>query len=850
MRTALGLAALAAAMAAVAGGASPAVAIAPAPSAEAPIVVGIDQGGGPYLTAYDVRGGWRAGFLAYMDFTMGGVNVAAGDVDGDKVADLVSVPGQGGRGEVRTFDGSGKPKALTAFTTASGCGTRIAAGDVNGDKKADLVTGFEQCNPDIQVFDGATGNRIAYFATLRGGRGTHGIRVAAGDVTGDGKAEIIAANGPSEPATVKIYPGLPSTGAPAPLREFDAFGPTVTSGLEVASADVNRDGKDDVIVGAETPDDPQIKVFDGSSGVLRSSFSPFGLVSAGTLRVAAGDMDGDGRLEIVASATVNYTPTVRIFTAEGTQLTELQAPMYNSRSLAVGDLDGDGRAEIAMSAGPGYDSSIVVLDAAGTTIESWFQAYGYSFTNGVRVAMGDLDGNGTLEYVTGQGPGGTSNLRVLDAEGNVLHSLQPFGEGWQGLYVASGDVDGDARADVVAGAGGWSEPRVKIYDGRGEERASFPAFDEGFQGGVRVATGDLDGDGKAEVLAGTGPSGPPVVRVFDATGQRKASFFAFDPSYTGGIYVAAGDLDGDGRGEIVVGAGSTGEVRVFDASGVRRTSFTAYAPASDYSGGVRVAAGDVDGDGKAEIVTGPGSVRPVDVEIFRGDGTQIGSFRANQEFQGGIYVAVPAPLGPHLVNAGAAPVRGTEGRRLRLVATFSDPRGGATPDEFGARITWGDDGESLGVVQARGSGQYTISATHTYLQYGRYRVTVRIADSRLRAASAMTTAVVRDAPLSARGRVVRTKGRVFRGVVATVRDRDRGGVATDLRTVVRWGDGTSSRASAQYAAADVTLIGQLGRFRVSGQHRYGKAGSYRVLVSVRSAGGSRATAKTLIRVTR
>jgi len=504
----------------------------------------------------------------------------------------------------------------------------------------------------------------------------------------------------------------------------------------------------------------------------------------------------------------------------------------------VGDLDGNGKAEIVTSPGPGYDSSVAVFDASGT-VSTWFQAYGYSFLGGVRVAAGDVDGDGTLEYITGQGPGGGSELLVLDADGNELRELYPFGDGWQGLYVAAGDGDGDAKADIVAGAG-YGEPRVKIYNGRGQETASFLAFDPSFQGGVRVATGDLDGDGKAEILAGTGQGGPPIVRVFDAAGQRKTSFFAFDASYSGGMYVAAGDLDGDGKAEIVVGAGTTGEVRVLDASGRLRTAFTAYDAAPEFFDGVHVAVGDVNGDGKAEIVTGPGRVRPVDVAITA-DGERIGSFRANPEFQGGIYVAVPAPLGPRLhVNAGD--VKGIEGHRARLVASFVDPRGGAEPEKFAATVVWGDGSDSKETVSALGGGRYRIDATKWYLQYGRYTIAVRIADVYLRAATTSTVARIGDAPLVASGRTIRTSQLAFQGVVATVRDGDPFGSPADLRVVVDWGDGKRSRAQV------VDL--RSGRFRIVGQHRFSRFGVHRVVVHIRSLGGSRATARSSVRVTR
>jgi hypothetical protein len=822
-------------------GSAPASNDTPVPSAAAPIVVGIDSGGGPYLTAYDASGNWRTGFLPYFDFTQGGINVAAGDVDGNGKADIVTVPGKGGRGEIRVFDGTGKQEGPTPLATASGCGTRIAAGDVNGDGKADLVSSFENCSSEIQIFDGVTGGRIADFQSFNtNGTAGNGTRVATGDLNGDGRDEVVVGGGPGDPSTVLVFPGAPSDASPQPTRTIDAFGASVTSGVEVACADVNGDGKADVIAAAETPDDAEIKIFDGSSGKLLDSFHPFGLVSADTLRVAAGDLEGNGRPELVVGATTGYASQIRIFSPDGTKLADFTAPNYNGRSLAVGDFDGDGKSEIAMGSGPSYDSSVAVFDATGTA-STYFQPYGYSFTNGVRVAAGDLNGNGTLEYVTGQGPGGESELLVLDAQGNVLHELYPFGDTWQGLYVAAGDVDGNGNADIVAGAGGWEEPRIKVYDGEGHERASFLAFDPDFQGGVRVATGDLEGNGAAEIVAGAGPGSPPVVRVFDAAGHRKLSFFAFDPAYTGGIYVAAGDVDGDGKAEIVVGAGTTGEVRVFDADGRQRTSFLAYQPSPEFFDGTHVAVGDVNGDGTAEIVTGPGRVRPVDVEIFTGDGQPLGSFRANAEFQGGIYVAVPAPLGPRLADAVASPLRGIEGHAVRLTASFDDPRGGAAPEQFGVTISWGDDAVSNASVSALGGGRYEITATHTYRNYGRYPIAVRVEDVHLRATTATTTAIVADAPLSVRGRTARTRHLVFSGAVAFVKDADPGGSPFDLRATVQWGDGKRS-------AGSVVEDPRSGRMRVIARHRFAKPGVYRVAVRVRSVGGSTAKGTSTIHV--
>jgi uncharacterized repeat protein (TIGR01451 family) len=126
---------------------------------------------------------------------------------------------------------------------------------------------------------------------------------------------------------------------------------------------------------------------------------------------------------------------------------------------------------------------------------------------------------------------------------------------------------------------------------------------------------DGNGDGLDEIVTGAGPGGGPHVLVFDMAGGRPttlASFYAYDPAFGGGVYVACGDLDGDGRAEVVTGAGGGGGPHVrafsFPVTGgvIEIASFFAYDPL--FGGGVRVATADVDGDGVSEIITaaGPG----------------------------------------------------------------------------------------------------------------------------------------------------------------------------------------------------------------------------------------------------
>src|SRR5262249_8761826 len=152
-------------------------------------------------------------------------------------------------------------------------------------------------------------------------------------------------------------------------------------------------------------------------------------------------------------------------------------------------------------------------------------------------------------------------------------------------------------------------PHVKVFDGQtARELRSFFAYDPKFAGGVYVASGDVNGDGRADIITGAGPGGGPHVKVFDgATGAELASLFAYAPSFAGGVTVAAGDVRGHGRADIITGAGPGcgPHVKVFDATTFAEvTSFFAYAPS--FSGGVFVAAGDVTGDGRADVITGAG----------------------------------------------------------------------------------------------------------------------------------------------------------------------------------------------------------------------------------------------------
>lgn len=399
-----------------------------------------------------------------------------------------------------------------------------------------------------------------------------------------------------------------------------------------------------------------------------------------------------GKIVITGQSNLNGTPDVMLVRLTGTgafdaSFNGIGAALYDlggsDAGLGVVGVPGNGivavgraktdAAAIKVIGSSGLPSSVLVSGSTNGNGVQYAPAAGTvgyvtpgtavelipGFSGNVRIALADVNGDGVLDRIAGAGPGGAPRVVVRDGVTNAVildfNAFEPTFTG--GLYVSAGDINGDGRAEIVVTPDRGGGARVLVFDGasaaagRANPIANFFGLadlsgvaDTTFRGGARTAVGDVNGDGVNDLIVAAGFLGGPRITVWDGKGVAAANggtptinpllnFFVFEPTVRDGAFVAAGDVNGDGFADIIAGGGPNGGPRVRIADGA--TLITAgsfgtldnrlgsvlanfFAGDPNTRGGIRVTARDVDGDQFADVVTGSGDLLLSQIRVYAG----------------------------------------------------------------------------------------------------------------------------------------------------------------------------------------------------------------------------------------
>ena len=298
---------------------------------------------------------------------------------------------------------------------------------------------------------------------------------------------------------------------------------------------------------------PRFQPFPGFSGVIRSTIA---------------DFDGDRTADFAFATGNGVTGTIRIISgATGKDLvspTTVLSGFSGGVYLAAGDVDRDGKAELAVSADVGGGPRVSMFKVQNNTLRSTldFIAFGLpDFRGGSRVALADINKDGAADLLVGAGVGGGPRISIYNGTTLLSGGLNRLVPDFfaldsslrSGVYITADDVNGDGYADVLYSTGNTGGPRVRVVSGYllvtnpGADVTKLPALADFFalhendRNGLRIATRDMDGDGRAELIVASGARDLPSVRVIALNEMYNGSPSTLqnpfgDPTTIDGIY--------------------------------------------------------------------------------------------------------------------------------------------------------------------------------------------------------------------------------------------------------------------------------------------------------------------------
>ena len=574
-------------------------------------------------------GAASASFFGTQSFATGmsPTSVISADINGDGKPDLVV--GNRLSNSLSVLLNTTSNGATTASFTAQqvfATGTYptwVSAIDFNGDGKPDLaVANYNSANLSILLNTTTTGAATPSFATQQiFPTGSHPSSIVSADANGDGKADLLVTN--SFDNTVSVFSNYTATSSSTAGFATHTF----ATGFEPQSAvaiDLNADGRLDVL---------SVNASGGDVSVLmNTTVAPaLGFVAKQNLGtgsysngVTSADINGDGKLDLIevdradntVSVFINNTPTGAATTSYAPRRTFATGGF--PWAVAVADLNSDGKPEIIVA--NFFGSSVSVLTnqtATGATMASFSaQATFGTGSSPMSIAIADINGDGKLDILTADaGASDVAVLRNTTTTGAATPSFAGYlslSAGGAPSSVASADLNGDGKPDIVVS--NKNDGTVSVFQNT-TTVATAPTFaapqilSVGSQP-YGVAIADFNGDGKRDVVAANYGSNTVSILLNTTTAPGATLALAAQQTFDGGnpYAVTTADIDGDGKPDmIVVVPGNSTAAVLLNTSGAAGLNFASPMYLSVGGSPTAIATTDANSDGRVDIVSANGN---------------------------------------------------------------------------------------------------------------------------------------------------------------------------------------------------------------------------------------------------
>lgn len=290
------------------------------------------------------------------------------------------------------------------------------------------------------------------------------------------------------------------------------------------------------------------------------------------------------------------------------------------------------------------------------------------FRGGASVAVTDLGGNGDEEFIVGAGSNGGPQVEIYNTDRKKVRAFFVFDRKTKaGVNIAAGDLDGDGKAEIVVAPHLGYKPTIEVYDGNGKLKKQFYAFEKNYSGGVRVAVLPFVNGQPGQIIAASGLGREMEIRFFDLNGkQTQTSLFPYGKKIGEGVTIAAGFSTILGEDAVVIGApsGHKPSVRVYGLESKKiQRYFLAY--------GEKMKSGVWVGFKNDLIVTGPNLGGGPDVRTYDLNTStlqqQVSVFES--KYRGGVRVALTSAGAP-VVTSSSQPddqvVGAGKGKRIEI----------------------------------------------------------------------------------------------------------------------------------------------------------------------------------------